>query len=105
MDLLKKHYEKILLGLVLLGLFGGVAFMIIKINGDKQKLEEMANTYINPKITPLTNLDLTLAENTLKRAGVPAMLDLSSSNKLFNPMPWLKQQTDGRLIRSDKAGP
>ncbi len=106
MDFLKKHYEKVLLGVVLVGLAVAVAFLPFKIASEKQKLEDMRNTLIHPKVKPLTNLDLTIYEGTLKLMATPAQIDLSSTNRLFNPMPW--QQTRDvppRLIRSDKAGP
>ncbi|MEY2427326.1 MAG: hypothetical protein QOJ40_211 [Verrucomicrobiota bacterium] len=106
MDFLKKHYEKILLGVVLFGLAVAVGFLPFKIASEKQKLEDMRNTLIHPKVKPFTNLDLTIYEASLKAMAAPASIDLSSTNRLFNPMPW--QQTKDvppRLIRSDRAGP
>src|SRR5438477_1176675 len=106
MDFLKKHYEKVLLGVVLLGLAVAVAFLPFKIASERQKLEDMRNTLIHPKVKPLTNLDLTLYQSSLTLMATPSQIDLSTSNRLFNPMPW--QQTRDvppRLIRSDKAGP
>jgi hypothetical protein len=100
MDFLKKHYEKVLLGVVLLGLAVAVVFLLLKIPSEKQKLEDMRNTLINRPVKPLTNLDLALPEDMLKRMATPAMIDFSAPNKLFNPMPWQKA-VDGRLIRSD----
>src|SRR5947208_5604940 len=106
MDFLKKHYEKVLLGVVLLGLAVAVAFLPFKIASERQKLEDMRNTLIHPKVKPLTNLDLTLYQSSLTLMATPSQIDLSTSNRLFHPMPW--QQTRDvppRLIRSDKAGP
>ena len=102
MDFLKKHYEKVLLGVVLLGLAVAVAFLPFKIASEKQKLEDMRNALIHPKVKALTNLDLTLPDGVLKRLATPAMIDFSAPNKLFNPMPWQKT-VDGRLIRVDAA--
>ncbi len=100
MDFLKKHYEKVLLGVVLLGLAVAVAFLPFKIASEKQKLEDMRNQLIHPKVKPLTNLDLTLPDDVLKRMATPAMIDFSAPNKLFNPMPWQKA-ADGHLIKVD----
>ena len=100
MDFLKKHYEKVLLGVVLLGLAVAVAFLPFKITSEKQALEDMRNSLKHPKVKPLTNLDLTLPDAVLKRAAAPAMIDLSTPNKLFNPMPWQKA-ADGHLIKVD----
>ena len=100
MDFLKKHYEKVLLGVVLLGLAVAVVFLLLKIPSEKQKLEDLRSTLLQPKVKPLTNLDLTLPDETLKRLAMPAMIDFGAPNKLFNPMPWQKA-VDGRLIRAD----
>jgi hypothetical protein len=88
MDFLKKHYEKVLLGVVLLGLAVAVAFLPFKIASEKQKLEDMRNQLIHPKVKALANLDLALPDEMLKRMATPAMIDFSAPNKLFNPMPW-----------------
>lgn len=100
MDFLKKHYEKVLLGVVLLGLAVAAAYLLFKIPSEKQKLEDMRNTLIHPNVKPLTNLDLTVADRALKRMATPAVVDFSPPNKLFNPMPWQKA-VDGRLIKAD----
>ena len=100
MDFLKKHYEKVLLGVVLLGLAVAVVFLLLKIPSEKQKLEDMRNSLINRPVKALTNLDLALPDDMLKRMATPAMVDFSAPNKLFNPMPWQKA-VDGRLIRAD----
>jgi len=100
MDFLKKHYEKVLLGVVLLGLAVAVAFLPFKIASEKQRLEDMRNQLINPSVKPLTNLDLSTPDRVLKRAAAPALVDFSPPNKLFNPMPWQKA-ADGRLIKVD----
>jgi hypothetical protein len=102
MDFLKKNYEKVLLGVVLLGLAVAVAFLPFKIASEKQKLEDMRNTLIHPKVKPLTNLDLTTPDRVLKQAAAPALVDFSAPHKLFNPMPWQKA-ADGRLIKADAA--
>jgi hypothetical protein len=106
MDFLKKHYEKLILGLVLLGLGVAVAFLPFKISSERQDLTALTQTITKRKVPPLTNLDLTIQENVLKRAGIPALIDFSSSNKLFNPIPWMQtKDTPPRLIPSNKAGP
>jgi hypothetical protein len=104
MDFLKKHYEKLILGVVLLGLAVAVAFLPIKISSERQTLTELTEKNTKPRIKQLTNLDLTIQESVLKRMAIPALVDFSSTNKLFNPIPWM-QTKDNRLIPSNKAGP
>jgi hypothetical protein len=100
MDFLKKHYEKVLLGVVLLGLAVAVAFLPFKIASEKQKLEDMRNQLIHPNVKELTNQDLSLPDAALKRMATPALVDFSAPNKLLNPLPWQKA-ADGHLIKVD----
>jgi hypothetical protein len=104
MDFIKKNYEKVLLGIVLLGLVAAVTFMLFKIGGDKQKLEDLRNSFIRRPTKALTNLDLALPEKTLKRVAIPALVDFANTNRVFNPLAWVKTP-DGKLIPSQKAGP
>ena len=100
MDFLKKNYEKVLLGVVLLGLAVAVAFLPFKIADEKETLEKMRQQYTQRPVKALTNLDLSIADNALKRMAVPARLDFGAPNRLFNPMPWQKAP-DGHLIKVD----
>ncbi len=104
MDFLKKHYEKLILGLVLLGLAVAVAFLPFMIASERQSLEDTKNSVLNPRVKPLTNLDLSLPELALKRLATPALIDFSDPNKLFNPRAWQKA-SDGRLILKENVGP
>ncbi len=102
MDFLKKHYEKVLLGVVLLGLAVAVGFLPFKIASEKQALQDMRDQYRQRPVNELTNLNLTEADAVLKRTAVPARLDFSAPNRLFNPMPWQKA-ADGHLIKVEAS--
>src|SRR6267154_2516297 len=104
MDFLKKHYEKILLGLVLVGLAVAGVFLPFKIGAEKQKLQDLQSSLTHPRVKALTNLDLSFADTALKRMTTPTVMDLSTSNRLVNPMPW-QQARDNRLIPANQAGP
>jgi hypothetical protein len=104
MDFLKKHYEKIILGVVLIGLAVAVAVLPFFISSEKDKLTEMKNSVLNHPVKPLTNLDLSGPEQSLKRLASPATIDFGPPNRLFNPMPWQKA-SDGRLIARESVGP
>ena len=104
MDFLKKHYEKILLGLVLIGMAVALALLPFFISSEKTKLADMKAAVLHPKVKPLTNLDLTLPQQSLKRLASPAVIDFGPPNRLFNPMPWQKT-ADGRLISRESVGP
>ena len=100
MDFLKKHYEKVLLGAVLLGLAGAVGFLFFKIASEKEALQLKETELTRPRVTPLAELDLSPYQAVLQRLATPAILDLSAPHKLFNPMPWRKTP-DGRLVKLD----
>ena len=98
MDFVKKHYEKILLSVVLLGLMGVLVFMLYLIPSDRQRLADIRQSIISHAVKPLDPLDLTRETNVLARLQSPYKLDFSTTNKLFNPVQWQKT-VDGRLIK------
>ena len=104
MEFLKKNYEKVLLGAVLLGLAVAVGFLPFLISSQKQALKELEESVRPANVKPLTNIDLTVAQAALKRLATPAMIDFGPPNRLFNPMPWQKA-ADGHLIPVSKVGP
>jgi hypothetical protein len=98
MDFVKKHYEKILLSVVLLGLMGVLVFMLYLIPSDRQRLADIRLSIISRAVKPLDPLDLTRETNVSARLHSPYKLDFSATNKLFNPVQWQKTP-DGRLIK------
>jgi len=105
MQFLKKHYEKILLGVVLAGLIGVLVFMLFYIASDKAKMEETRNGLINPPAKPLPDLDMTSKDASVTRVQSPYVIDFDTGNKVFNPFEWVKMP-DNTLVRKDnKTGP
>ena len=98
MEFIKKHYEKILLCAVLLGLVGALVMMGFIIVADKEKSEEIKKGFFGGKPQPLKPLDLTRQTNAIQRLQAPLSLDFSTKNKLFNPVQWQKD-VKGRLIK------
>jgi len=103
MQFVKKHYEKILLGLVLVGLVAAVVSLIFLVQDEKDKLKDARDKIINQPVKPIAPLDLSSNLATIKQASTPLVLDLSSTNKLFNPIRWLRG-SDGRLIKVPAGG-
>jgi len=107
MDFIKKNWEKVLLGVVLIGLAVAVAFLPLKIASEKQNLQEVREKILNPKITPLPPVDLTGPEALLKRSANPLVLDFSTGHRLFNPVLWQKS-ADGKPLKvqtGNEVGP
>jgi len=97
MDFLKKHYEKILLSVVLLGLVGALVFMALIIPSEQEKVKEIGEGIIRGKVVALTNLDLTGESNVVERLQSPYKLDFDTPNRLFNPMEW-QRMPDGTMV-------
>jgi len=97
MEFIKRNYEKIILGAVLLGLVGALAFMPVVIYYDQQQMEEKKHTVIPRKVEPLPDLDLSRQDAVLDRLKSPYDLDFSTTNKLFNPVQWQKDKNGTRI--------
>ncbi len=98
MDFIKKNYEKVILGLVLLGVVGALVALPFVIQHDKDDMNSVTDTITNPHVKPLDPLDLTPQNNLLNRLQNPYELDFANTNKLFNPVTW-KKTADGELMK------
>ena len=97
MDFIKKNWEKVLLGVVLIGLAVAVAFLPLKIKSEKDDLEANRVPLLNPKVKALEPADLAATELLLKRSATPLALDFSTGHRLFNPVLWQKTPDGGKL--------
>jgi hypothetical protein len=97
MEFLKKNYEKILLGLVLLGLVGGLVVLPFIIKADNDAVIAVTQPILHGKSKPLPDVDLGREDTVMQRVGGAYNLDLDSTNKVFNPITWQKAR-DGSLV-------
>jgi hypothetical protein len=98
MEFVKKHYEKIILSAVLLGVIGLLVFLPFVISHDQEEQRRNADLVISPKVAPLPPLDLTQKKNASERLASPANYDFSTTNMLFNPVEWRKA-ANGELLK------
>jgi len=98
MEFLKKHYEKVLLGVVLVGLTVGAATLPIMISSERQAEVDKTNEIIQKAPRPLEALNLKPTEELIARANGRVGLDLATSNRVFNSMPWQKRP-DGSIFK------
>lgn len=106
MDFLKKHYEKIILGGVLVILAVGAALLPVMIGKERDDLNEKEQMIVQPP-KPLDPLNFSTQQQSLVQLKAAGSLDLSSTNKLFNPLLWQKA-ADGRIIKiqtGEETGP
>jgi hypothetical protein len=101
MDLIKRHYEKILLALVLLGLMGAVVYMLIIVPEKQERIRKLQDISFNPKIIPLRQVrqelfTMTEEEGALKKAQAAYQPDFTTGHNLFNPVLWQLMPT-GKL--------
>ena len=104
MDFIKKHYEKILLSVVLLGLVGALVFMALIIPSEQQKVRTITSSIIGGRVVALTNLDLTRQSNVTVQLQSHYRLDFEATNRLFNPVEWVRTP-DGRLKKATGITP
>jgi hypothetical protein len=103
MEFLKKHYEKIVLCVVLLGLAGAAVWM----SSAKERVRTQFSTPETgppPKTTPPAPLDLSADQHALEQLTNPPPVLLSGDHNLFNPVTW-KRKPNGDLMKIVKTGP
>ena len=89
MQFLKKNYEKIILGVVVLATLGVVAFLPILVSQERKKLDDLENNVIPHHPKPLDPLDLTKEDEFLARSKSSSIsLNLEKPHKIFNPVRW-----------------
>jgi hypothetical protein len=103
MEFLKKHYEKMVLCVVLLGLAAAVLWS----KSASEKVKEQAVGPVTgppPRTTPPPPLDLSNEQQALAQLTNPPPVVLSGDHNTFNPVTW-KRKANGDLIKIIKTGP
>jgi hypothetical protein len=96
MQFLKRHYEKILLSVVLLALAGAAAWLPMAIGKARESLAAITGTLPGPK--EIKPVDVTPYEGALQRLKNPPTVNFAGAHNLFNPVTW-KQKSDGSLLK------
>jgi hypothetical protein len=103
MQFLKKHYEKIILSVVLLALAVAAALMPIKVASEQKAMDERKAQVIKAPAKALKPIDLTTNEIALARLKTNVDFELAGPHNLFNPVKWLRKP-DGGLIKASEGG-
>jgi hypothetical protein len=96
MEFLKKHYEKILLSVVLAALAVAAAALPLQVSSVHTKLQEVKMRLVSGRAKPMEPFDLSTNETLLARLSHPPSLDLSGEHNVFSPVKW-ERLPDGSL--------
>ena len=100
MQFIKRNYEKVLLGLVLLGLVMVAVFLMFLVSSEKEEQARLRETIINRPPKALAEPNIGRVDTLLRRIQTPMYLNYSdSTNKLFNPERW-QRKPDGSIFKN-----
>jgi hypothetical protein len=100
MQFIKKNYEKVLLGLVLVGLVAVAVFLLFLVSNEKDAQQARRDKILSIPPKDLQPPDLSQPEAFLKRADQVVIWNFSDdTNKLFNPVRW-QRAADGRVFKN-----
>jgi hypothetical protein len=88
MQFLKKNYEKVILGVVVLATLVLLACLPFMVSSEKEKLTAQVTTVIHPSAKALDPLNLTNEDMFIARAQNAISLNLETPHKIFNPVRW-----------------
>lgn len=101
-DILKSHYEKLILGLALLGLAVAVVVLLQAKAEEEQKINDYLQKVAGRAPAPVKAVDLGRLEGTIKKAQNPPGLNLDGEHKVFNPVKW-QRRGDGAWVKTVKG--
>lgn len=107
MPFIKKHYEKILLSIVLLGLAAAAAALPLEVARVEDYLTSMREGVVRTDPKPFQPVDLSANKAVVTRLEGDIQLNFSEPHNIFNPVQWQKK-SDGSLLKiptSDHIGP
>ncbi|HTI69305.1 MAG TPA: hypothetical protein VMF06_05040 [Candidatus Limnocylindria bacterium] len=105
MQFLKKHYEKLVLSLVLLAVALAAFLLIVEVSNVQENLNKALETKQHQKVKPIKPTDLTTNQATLEMVAHPKPLILSGpDNNTFNPITYVRGQDGKPVPQSRKVG-
>jgi hypothetical protein len=97
--LFKRHYEKFLLGLVLLGLLVAAGWLLMRIGAEQEAIKKATEQRIKRKGKEVKPIDLSRHELDLQLSQDPPKLDLGKPHHLLNPVKWQIKADQITLIK------
>lgn len=103
MDFIKKHYEKVVLSVVLVAVALTVLFLTIQVGGVKTEIEEQKQAKAVKKGASYPVLNLSTQQMVVARTAQKLRVVLDGPHNTFNPGTWEKSG-DGVRRKQGKAG-
>ncbi len=100
MDFLKKHYEKLILGFVLLSVAGVALYLVLTVGQVRGDLDKALEQFAGAKPKELQPANLSTNESALIKVTHPRAVLLGALDHFtFNPVPWARG-ANGRWDRT-----
>ncbi len=103
MDFIKKHYEKLVLSVVLLAVAVAAFLLVVEVGNVKQMLADQLQQRTTTKGTPLQPVDLSTNQAVVNRLAKRVQFSLDGDHNTFNPGTWDKSG-DGFRRKPGRAG-
>src|SRR5262245_57090326 len=103
MEFIKKHYEKVILSVVLLGLAVAAFMLTLQVQAVTRGIEEQSQSRERKKGKKVQEIDLATNQTALARLSHPLTLNLSGDHNVVNPIAWITNARGGGLIPSKGA--
>ena len=97
MEFFKNHYEKIVLGLMLLLMASGAVWLVVEAGSVQDRLKDYRGLTVDGNGKPPPTQDMETLKSLLNRATQPSQTDFANVHRVFNPMAWYVD-TNGNLI-------
>ena len=99
-SLLKRHYEKVILTLALVGLIGAVWYLNEMKTEENGKIEKYEKETARRKSSPIPLVDMKELSTAMTHATNAPGLNFSPPHNLFNPVKW-QQRPDRTRIKAE----
>src|SRR5687767_405549 len=96
--LLKRHYEKAIVALALLGLVASVFYLNKMKTEENEKIDTYNRSIGRRKVKPIQSVDVSALSTALARMTNPPSHNFAPPHNLLNPVKW-QRRPDGTLIK------
>jgi hypothetical protein len=103
MEFLKSHYEKIILGVVLLLMAVGAVVLVLEVGSVQEELDKFKKNPVGGGGKPPPPENFTNLVKVLQQAANPPTVEFTKVHKVFNPDTWYVD-TNGNLIAGTNVG-